>query len=142
MTRVVIDASLAVPWFVPETGPRADAARGVLDDVSARRVRPVVPELFFYEVLSVLARRLPEPGSAADAVERLMALGLDRVALDMDAARRAETIARDYGLTGYDASYAALAESLGVEWWTFDDEARERIAPLGVAKAPPAATGE
>ncbi len=39
------------------------------------------------------------------------------------------------GLSGYDAAYVALAKLLEGRWVTFDREAHDRIAHLGLSQA-------
>ena len=56
----VVDASIAVKWFAPDGDAGDAAAERVLHLVAANPRRFVVPELFAYEVLSVLCRRLPQ----------------------------------------------------------------------------------
>lgn len=50
--------------------------------------------------------------------------------LDASAVR----LAHRHRLSGYDASYAALAFELGATWLTLDEEAHERIATLGISR--------
>jgi predicted nucleic acid-binding protein len=134
VTRAVLDASVAAKWFLPEPEPGAAAAAAALEQVVAGALRPVVPELFFYEILAVITRAVAEPSAAARAVALLSGFGFDRVPLDPALAARAEEIARRHRISGYDAAYAALAESIGCAWWTFDREAHARLAPLGVSR--------
>ena len=133
---VVLDASVAVKWFVAEDAASQEAALGLLDDTVAGRVTPAVPELFYFEVLSVLLRRGRGAAEAARALELLTALGLRRFPLDAELAAKAARLAEDHRLTGYDAAYAALAGSLGGRWATFDGAAHRRVAGLGVSYVP------
>ena len=61
-------------------------------------------------------------------------LGLRTVALPDDACDRLAHWTCERGLTGHDATYGALAESLGVRWITADSDAARR-AGSGVACA-------
>lgn len=133
MTRIVLDASVAVPWFVPEDDATTRAASEILDSVVDGRLVPLVPELFWFELLATLIRRTPAPGSAGQALAWLTELGFERIPLDPELAARAEEIARTYHVTGYDAAYAALAESTHAQWWTFDRKAHQRILDLRVS---------
>lgn len=122
----VIDASVAIKWFLvePETPAAMRVARAALEgaDVFA------VPELFYYEVYSVVVRRHTEPNRWAKSGMRwLLNLPLRRMPMT---AALAEGM-RDFtirGLTGYDAAYAALARAHQGLWLTFD---RKAAAALG-----------
>jgi predicted nucleic acid-binding protein len=130
---VVLDASVAVKWFVRED-PAADrAAEQQLARIVDGEDEAAVPELFFFEVLAVLVRRLPSAPDVALAMDALARLGLRRFALDKEIAEHAAGLSISHGLTGYDAAYVALASSLGATWVTFDAEAHHRIEALGVS---------
>ena len=132
----VVDTSVAIRWFAAE-GDAADAAAvRVLREVVARPRRFVVPELFFYEMLAVLCRRMRQAGDAYAAFGRLARLGLRRARLDDRLARRAARLAYDRRLAGYDACFAALAMELGGVWLTFDRAAHQRLAALGISRIP------
>ncbi len=133
---VVLDASVAIKWFVAEDEPTQAAAVALLDDVVAGRITAAVPELFFYEVLAVLLRRGRTADEAGRAVHLVTALGLRRFPLDEELAAESARLAEEHRLTGYDAAYAALAESLGGRWATFDEEAHRRVASLGLSYVP------
>ena len=64
----VVDASIAVRWFAPGRDASDDVAARVLFGVGARPREYAVPELFYYEVLTVLCRKLDD----ANAVTPLM----------------------------------------------------------------------
>jgi len=137
---VVLDASVALKWFVREDDVSTRAADALKQDIVEGRVRAAVPELFLFEVLAVLLRRGLGAGTVAAAVDLLGRLGLRRFPLDAETARRAAELAVERRITGYDASYAALAAALGGRWATFDLAAHARLQPLGISfvPAPPA----
>jgi predicted nucleic acid-binding protein len=124
----VVDTSVAAKWFAPD-GDRTDAlAEAVLRGIVAQPRRFVVPELFFYELLAVLCRRMRQHRDVARALDRTARLGLRRVRLDDGLARRASRVAYDYRVGGYDACYAALALELHGTWITFDRAAHEKLS--------------
>lgn len=123
--RFVLDASVAVRWFVStEAHPHADA---VLERLLEAPELFAVPELFFYEVYAVLAR--VHSGFPAVYTEGFLpatqAGPLRYPMTEAIATRAAAFVAR--GLTGYDALYAALARELGGIWITFDAKAHEAL---------------
>lgn len=67
----VVDASVAAKWFAPD-GDRTDAAaETVLRELVAQPHRFVVPELFFYELLSVLCCRMAQAADVSRAIDRI-----------------------------------------------------------------------
>ncbi len=129
--KFVVDASVAVRWYLSaETHPNADA---VLQRILEAPELFAVPELFFFEVYAVLQRlhpRFPEVYTQAflPAVEG----GLLRYPMTAGLAVAAAGY-RKRGLSGYDASYAGLAQELGAVWITFDAKAHRTIADTGLS---------
>ena len=122
----VIDASVAIRWFIEEE------AHLNADEILSRLIdRPdtfAVPELFAFEVYSVLERLHPDGlGAFRDGVIPLLQGGMLRQPMTEDLALRAHRYVR-LGLTGYDACYAALARDLKGIWLTFDERAHRLIA--------------
>ena len=115
MSTTVMDASVALAIVLRE--PAGRAARALIaDDVSL-----VVPSSFWLEVINVLARRHHRSGNEIlEAVRELDEIGIETV--EMDAVARVSVIDRveRHGLTAYDATYLALAESLDAQLLTAD----------------------
>ena len=117
----VLDASVAVRWFV--AGNDQLTADAVLDRLLAEPEQFAMPELFFYEVLAVLARtHADHPSVYVDGFLPMVESGPLRYPMTPAIAVRAATLA-DRGLSGYDACYAALAEELQARWLTLDGRA-------------------
>ena len=74
MSLRIIDASVAIKWFVREKTGR-QAAMGLLDEIEASPEKFAVPELFFNEMLSVLCRLLDSPTQAVNYMNALQDLG-------------------------------------------------------------------
>lgn len=122
----VLDASIAVAWFFTDE-PLRPAALDVRSQLVDDPDRFFVPHLFFSELAHVLARK---SGRDADFVDRALGLvrrlGLRSLALPDDACARLGHWTCERGLTGYDATYVALAESLNGRWITADADAARR----------------
>lgn len=132
----VLDVSVAAKWFAPDGDDNDALAEAILRQFVARPRRFLVPELFSYELLAVLCRRMKQARDVQAAMDRTGRLGLRHVRLDARLLRRATRLAFDHRLTGYDACYAALALEMGGTWVTFDVAAHERLAPLGISRVP------
>ena len=121
----VIDASVAVRWFIEEeTHPNAD---NILNLVVDSPKRFAVPELFTFEVFSVLLRLHPHGLKVFQkGIMPLLKGGILRHPMTDDLAVKANYYVR-LGMTGYDACYAALAKDLKGIWLTFDQKAHDMI---------------
>jgi predicted nucleic acid-binding protein len=129
---IVLDASVAAKWFILERD--SDKAKRVLDAVQESPDTFAVPELFFVEMLNVLARTDPSTERVRQYMSDLEELGLTRLAHGHDLVSAAAALACDRGLSGYDAIYAATAQMLKGTWLTADDKAHRKIAPLRISK--------
>lgn len=130
----VLDSSVAVSWFFTD-----EAQHGPAVDVrSAVRSEPrrfAVPPLFHSEVIHALARKW---GRDADRVRRAMALLIAFGFPTLTLPERALLRACDWscqGLSGYDATFVALAEELGGRWVTADARAAALAGEFAVSLA-------
>jgi predicted nucleic acid-binding protein len=127
----VVDASVAVKWFLIED--HNDYADQVLKRLVDNPELFAVPELFTFEVFSVLARLHPNAlHTYREGVLPLLQGGIFRYPMTGDLATKAYAYTRK-GLAGYDACYAALAEELDGQWLTFDEKAHRLIASENVS---------
>lgn len=123
----VLDASVAAKWFLPDEA-LATEARDVLHAIGDDPRAFIVPELFMNELLAVLAR-MPGVTAAdvAEAISLVESLGLHRVANGHDLLATAAELSVDWGLSGYDATYVALARLVRGTWLTADRRAAARV---------------
>lgn len=116
---LVVDASVAVKWFLPE--PASDRAEALRDHPGPL----VAPDLILLEVGNVLiraARRGDVPfADVQEAITRLAA-GPVRLTRASDIIAEALAIAGRHGGTVYDAVYIAAAKSLDAALVTDDRE--------------------
>ena len=86
-----------------------------------------VPELFAFEVFSVLLRVYPNGLEVfRKGIIPLLQGGIFRQPMTESLAVKANRFVK-LGLTGYDACYAALAHDLKGWWLTFDEKAHRLI---------------
>lgn len=137
--KVTLDASVCLAWLLDEDRP------AWVDELSRAAgtgsVVLSVPSLFWLEVGNRLARDvLLSDDQALEAMLRLDALGLETIELDTPLRMQALRLARETGLTTYDAAYLALAHADKAPLATLDAELDKLATALGVGY-PPAATG-
>jgi predicted nucleic acid-binding protein len=115
---VVIDASVAIDWFLEYPSDVAQSALDAVADVGA-----IVPQLWRYEVQDVL-RRLDVAGRLSKSVDYIRA-ELRELPITVDGRLSSlfgseASIANRYGLTVYDAAYLELASRLSAPLATVD----------------------
>lgn len=120
----VLDTSVVVRWFFTDE-PLRDEALRVRAAVRDQPRRFVVPHLFVSELTHVLARKSGRDRKFVRiAVDLVLRLGTPTLALSESAISSAVDWACR-GLSGYDATYVALAEDLGGRWLTADEKAAD-----------------
>ena len=118
MSEFVVDASVAVKWFVPETGSKT--ASTLLDDAHDLHV----PDLLFPEFGNILWKKVNRGELTLDdaltALQGLQAAGLELHATEplLEPALR---LGSETGRTVYDCLYVALAIGLDVRLVTADE---------------------
>lgn len=123
-TEVCVDASLAVKVVVTE--PDSDKADSLFNEWANGGQQLVAPAFFKVETDSILRQKVvlrkeltSEQAEAAFA--KLQALPIQQVSVSGQR-QRAWEIATEFGhATVYDATYLALAELRGCEFWTADE---------------------
>lgn len=128
----IVDASVAIKWFLLEPGH--EAAISLLKQILSSPDRFAVPELFFFELTHIFHRLILGPSEA-----QLMLLkettqwGIHRFSMTADLIDKTRRF-QELGLSGYDASYVAVAESLKGKWVTFDSAAHHRLKGLNLSE--------
>ncbi|MFO8071060.1 MAG: type II toxin-antitoxin system VapC family toxin [Polyangia bacterium] len=124
----VLDTSVVVKWFFTDEPLRREAL-AVRAAVAENPRRFVVPHLFYSEMIHVLARK--SGGDAAfveQAIGLLLRLGLVTLGLSESGLAHCAALSCQ-GLSGYDATFVALAEECGGVWLTADKRAADRVPP-------------
>lgn len=130
---LVIDASVTLDWcFDSERSAYGEAALLAVGTAHA-----LVPPIWGSEVANALLRGVRQGrmtrADAAHSVHMLTGLDMRTVALrPADALRQAHETGARFNLSGYDASYLALAMQEGVPLATNDDALRRAAEAAGV----------
>jgi predicted nucleic acid-binding protein len=133
---IVIDASVALAWFFPDEESH-DADR-ILDIVE--RDGAIVPAIWALEVINGLLaaerRGRISRSEATRALELASRLELSTVPTDIEEAMGdVYALAREHGLSAYDAAYLQLAMREGLALATLDGRLRTAANEAGVALA-------
>jgi len=125
MSTVVVDASLALKWSIPEHD--SNVALAMLTDWLQKGVELLVPALFVCEITNVMFQHVRgkkmTTDEAKDALQKILAIGIELDALqDGSISIRALEFADQFSQKAtYDSHYLALAEREGCEYWTADE---------------------
>ncbi|MEJ5197962.1 MAG: type II toxin-antitoxin system VapC family toxin [Anaerolineae bacterium] len=120
---VCIDASLLIKLVIPE--PYSEEVEALWQGWARYSTQRVAPRLLFYEITSVLRkkvyRRLLTDDEAEMALERALAFRIELID-PADLHKRAWAVARRLNQpAAYDSHYLALAELLECPFWTGDE---------------------
>lgn len=128
--EVCVDASLAVKVVVTESD--SDKADALFDEWANEGKQLIAPTFFEVETDSILRQKVAlrkelTPEQAEAAFAKLRTLPIQQIAV-LGQRQRAWKMAADYGFaTVYDATYLALAELRGCEFWTADERLFNRV---------------
>lgn len=133
MSEFVLDASLALQWFLEDEADRKYAL-AVLASLSEKRA--VVPTLWFYEVgnglLMAFRRKRISLPQMEGFLTRLKALPINASQQTTAEILELPGLAQTHGLTNYDTAYFALASRSGLPLATTDNLLRRVCAAAGV----------
>ena len=133
MSDFVLDASLALQWFLEDESERKYSLE-VLSHLSENRA--IVPTLWFYEVGNGLLMALRRKRILLDQMEgflaRLRNLPINAAQQSAQEILELPAIAQAQGLTNYDAAYLGLAMKSHLSLATTDNALRKAAASTGV----------
>ncbi len=136
MKRFALDCSMTMSWcFEDESTPYSDSVLAALVEGAA-----IVPPIWSLEVANVLIvgerKKRLVPAQSLRFVELLQSLP---ITLDADVRPLGELLglAREQGLSSYDASYLDLAVRTGLPLASLDGDLLEAADRYGVARLKP-----
>lgn len=136
MSDLVLDASLALQWFLED---EADRKYSLAVLASLAEKHALVPVLWFYEVGNGLLMAYRRKRIALDQIDgflmRLKALPIQVAQQTPAEILELPALAQVRGLTNYDAAYLAVAKRFGVPLATTDKDLRSAAASVGVSIA-------
>jgi predicted nucleic acid-binding protein len=132
--RIVLDANVVAALIIPV--PYSDQAAHRMMDWQETETELIAPTLLEYEMVTVLRKAIVADmitaDEAADAIVSLLDLNIETVpptqSLHDSALRWAEELNQK---VAYDAQYLALAEQLGVGFWTADQRLANGARQVG-----------
>lgn len=132
MSVLVVDASVAAKWYLPEDGEELSAqARALLDRYDRNEVRFVVPDLFYVEIASAFWKAVRSgrvPRSLADQALELLTQREFATVASLKLIDRAFQIAASHNRSVYDSLYVALAVQAETHLVTADERLANALA--------------
>lgn len=130
-STVCVDASVVLRRVLQ---PDDDAIKGLWRSWVDNDIRLVAPTLLFYEVTNGLYRQQKNKILSPETIWKALELSLDLPINLVNEATlhvRALELATKYNLPAtYDAHYLALAEWMGIEFWTADKKLINTLKPF------------
>lgn len=111
---LVIDASIVVKWFSALGESNVPEAVNILDRRVRGDVALLVPDLLYYEVCNALVYKKSLSDEKVQlSIASLFAIGMETIHINVDLMLVSLVLARQCGITVYDACYAVLAQKCG-----------------------------
>ena len=140
-SRIVLDASVTIDWFLPETPGVAEYAGAVLKAIESKDLLPIVPDLWHYEVGSVLMAAKRSKRISAKRLATITAQLTDLQPFTVNPRLTESDViakAQAFHLQGYDAVYVDLAKRLKLPIASTDGGIRTACRVHGVELWQPA----
>lgn len=126
--KFILDASIAVKWFFSDEELHKESIAH-LNSLILSPSEYGVPELFYLEVASVIAKKSSNNEAfTSKAIDCLYQLGIKTVPFQGSILLSAITIACENKLSVYDSIYLVTARYLKAKWLTADRDAVKKIS--------------
>jgi predicted nucleic acid-binding protein len=132
VSLVVVDASVAAKWFLPENGEALmDQAAALLDQYDRREIQFVVPDLFYVEIASAIWKAVRVGRVSRAFGDQALVLLTQREFATIPSLKLLDgafQIAAEYGRTVYESLYVALAVQTKSQLITADERLANSLA--------------
>lgn len=126
---VVVDASIVLSWLLPDETPTNENNQLLLDH-RAGKIKLAAPELIRIEVANGLLAAILSHRINLQTAGEILA-GFENLMFTMKiiwvSGRKILETASGLGISGYDASYVALAAALDAPFYTLDKKLSRKI---------------
>lgn len=133
MARATVDASTVIAYLLDE--PRPDWVDETVGAARQGALVLVAPSLLWLEVGNYLVRATSMPDEfALEAMLRIETFGIELVEVSRPVRLRALALAREHGLTMYDAVYLTVAEATAAPLLTLDGQLARAAESMGLGR--------
>lgn len=124
---LILDASVIVKWVLPEKD--SEAALQIREKFVQGLEHIIVPPLLFYEVLSACCAKEDVTTEMIESyTQNIFLCRFEVYPISENDMVSCAKIARDYGVSVYDAAYVALAEKLKCPLVTADEKFAKKMS--------------
>ena len=129
MKTIIVDSSVVAKWFFPSE-ENSQAAFQIQKDFIEGKLHICVPTLIYYELNNILKTAITtlriEKTLANQAYKGFLSLDLVSYSTSELLVSTLEA-AVEFNISSYDASYLALAEYLGIDFYTADEKLLNKV---------------
>jgi len=126
MKELVLDASVAIKWFIKEDGD--GRAKRLLKSLKSGSLEVYVPQIFFFEIGNVVSLHTEIPIESTNRfLEALFSIGLKTENVTEEYLEDVIKTSRHNRISAYDASYVTLARLLNTDLITADKKLKEKV---------------
>lgn len=126
MNQIVLDASIALKWFLKEAGTQK--AFEIQKQIDKRSLKAFVPQIFFFEIANVIKTKSKSTSSdVKKALKIIFNLPFFTKKTDHRFLLKSNHYAQKYNLSIYDASYLALAKIQKIDFITADQKLVKKV---------------
>lgn len=129
MNSVVVDASVALKWFLKKEKDR-DKARLLLRQFADGKIKFIVPSLWLYEIANAFKNNIYQKMISKVTAKRYLrqVKDLDIVSVDFEPiVDTAFNLSVKLGISVYDAAYISLSKSQNLPFYTADQKLLDKI---------------
>jgi predicted nucleic acid-binding protein len=131
VNRIVVDNSVAIRWFIEnQATPYSDKVFAAVEGGAFMHV----PALWFSEFCNVIVRAANNSSITTKAADGIIAMASTLPVTEVKTPNLPELyrLAKKYGLSGYDATYLAVAIELDAPLASEDDKLGKAAKSLGL----------
>lgn len=129
----VVDTSVVIKWYVEEED--SDKAEVILDDYKEGKLQLVEPDILVYEFVNVMRyNRSFSSGERMECIRNLYDLEIYLISPYQSLIEKANKTAENTNISIYDSVFISVAQELGCEFITADEELYNKVKSLEFVK--------
>ncbi len=132
MDRIVLDTNVIAKLFLKEEW--SDIALKIKDAHVDGKIEVTLPSLTKYELINVLKYKSFEKEEVREALEVISDYAFSMIEPNDIVVNKIVDFSADYDISGYDATYVALANHIGAPFYTADDKMLRKVKKLDFVK--------
>ena len=128
MDQIVLDTNVVAKLFLKEEW--SDVALKIKDAHVTGKIEVILPSLTKYELINVLKYKGFKKGEIKEAIEVISDYAFSIIEPNDIVVNKIVDFSGDYDISGYDATYVALASHIGAQFYTADEKMLRKVKKL------------